>query len=87
MKCRDCRKRSREMDTKWERLRNWMFNWFKDDIIDLTQDKYTQGFGDGYKVGFEQSREYEENIEKIRKEFYAKKNAEKTKKRKVTSDR
>ncbi len=39
-------------DSQWDRIRLFFFNFFHNDIIDLSQDKYTQGFGDGYRTGF-----------------------------------
>lgn len=39
-------------DTLWELIRNWLFyRLFPKDITDLSEDKYTKGFGDGYKMG------------------------------------
>lgn len=52
MKCSQCRQLNKELDTKWERLKNFLFNWlFTSDIADLKQDFYTRGFGDGYRKG------------------------------------
>lgn len=68
MKCSDCRKLEAELDGWWDRVRLWMFNWFKDDIIDLSQDKFTQGFSDGYKEGFKQAKIYEETFKQAIKE-------------------
>lgn len=54
MRCRDCRKLSKELDTPWQRIRLWFFfKVFKDESYDLGCDKFTEGFGQGYKVGFE----------------------------------
>lgn len=54
MICSQCRQKSKELDTRWERMRNWLFNHlFPTDILDLSQTKFTQGFADGYKMGFE----------------------------------
>lgn len=44
------------MDTWWDRVRLRMFSLFREDIIDLSQDKFTQGFSDGYKVGREHEK-------------------------------
>ena len=55
-KCSSCRKVEAELDTTWDRVRLWMFHFFHSDIIDLSQDRYTQGFADGYKVGMEHAR-------------------------------
>ena len=54
-KCSQCRKTNQELLTRWERFKNWLFNsLFKHDVIDLSQDKYTQGFSDGWLAGHEQ---------------------------------
>jgi hypothetical protein len=47
MKCKACRK-DEAILTLWERTRNWFFNLFSQDVIDLAQEKYTLGFGEGY---------------------------------------
>ena len=52
MKCIDCRNKDVELLTFWERFRNNLFYYlFPQDIIDLSQNKYTQGFGDGLEKG------------------------------------
>ncbi len=51
MKCSQCRKNDRELLTIWERFRDWCFRWFQQDIADLSQAKYTQGFSDGWVQG------------------------------------
>lgn len=51
-KCSTCRKNDIELLTRWQRFKNWLFyRLFPEDIIDLSQGKYTQGFSDGYEVG------------------------------------
>ncbi len=51
-KCNQCRKNDAELLTRWERFTNWMFyRLFPKDIADLSQDKFTQGFTDGYIEG------------------------------------
>lgn len=52
MKCATCRK-DEAIDTWWEKIRFWFFSRFHQDILDLAQEKYTMGFGDGYKKAFE----------------------------------
>lgn len=47
MKCKACRK-DEAILTTWEKVRNWFFNLFSQDVIDLAQEKYTLGFGEGY---------------------------------------
>ena len=62
MKCTNCRAKDIELLTKWERIKDWMFyRLFPKDIVDLSQNKYTQGFGDGYKVGRESERQQLKN--------------------------
>lgn len=58
-KCLECRKQTKELDSVWDRIRLWFFNRFHKDIIDLSQDRYTQGFGDGYKNGVQMTKERE----------------------------
>lgn len=55
-KCYQCRKINKELDTKWDRIRMFLFNFFHQDISDLSQSKYIQGFGDGYSKGREHQR-------------------------------
>lgn len=57
MKCATCRKLTDELDSPWDRIRLFFFHFFHNDIVDLSQDKFTQGFADGYKVGLLQGRE------------------------------
>lgn len=42
-----------------------MFHLFHKDIVDLSQDKYTQGFSDGYKTGRVHQREANEEQMKL----------------------
>lgn len=75
-KCLTCRKATEELDSRWDRIRQWFFNRFHQDIVDLSQDKFTQGFGDGYKVGFKHAQETaQKTIEAIREELLKKSNA------------
>lgn len=58
MRCPDCRKKEIELTTRWERFRWWMFKTlFADEYADLGQERFTQGFGDGYKEGFKRAEE------------------------------
>ena len=50
-KCSSCRKWDAELDTTWDRIRLKFFHLFAKDIIDLSQEKFTQGFADGYAMG------------------------------------
>ncbi len=57
-KCSRCRRDDKELTTLWETLRTWMFyKFFPLDIIDLSQEKYTQGFSDGLIKGQSWERE------------------------------
>ncbi len=52
MKCTTCRAKDIELLTRYERFKNWLFyKLFPEDIIDLSQNKYTQGFSDGVTRG------------------------------------
>lgn len=58
MKCPDCRKKDIELLSLYERFKSWLFyRLFSQDIADLSQNKYTQGFGDGYIKGRESEKE------------------------------
>ena len=63
-KCSQCRKLDKELDSWWDRLRLKMFHVFHKDIIELSQDKYTQGFSDGYKTG--RAHQREANLEQLK---------------------
>lgn len=55
-KCNVCRKND-ALNTRWDRIRYRLFLFlFPKDIIDLSQDKFTQGFGDGYMMGFDHGK-------------------------------
>lgn len=57
IKCPQCRANDIELLTLWQRFKNWLFyKLFPEDIIDLSQNKYTQGFGDGYELGRKHER-------------------------------
>ncbi len=60
-KCNQCRKNNSELDSTWDRVRLFFFNFFHNDIIELSQDRFTQGFADGYKAGWDR-------VESLRKE-------------------
>lgn len=63
-KCARCRKVEAELDTMWDRVRLFFFDFFKGDILDLSQQKYTQGFSDGYVTGRKHANE--ENLASLR---------------------
>lgn len=51
-KCCDCRKLEAE-STWWERTRyQLMQHLFAEDVVNLVQEKYTQGFADGRTAGY-----------------------------------
>lgn len=53
MKCPTCRKNELELTSRWDRFKVWAFHkLFPIEVVDLSQEKFTQGFGDGYKEGF-----------------------------------
>ncbi len=56
-----------ELDTRWDRFRLFLFHLFKEDIIDLSQDKYTQGFSDGYVKG---RQDMKESMSKTAKDLF-----------------
>ncbi len=67
-KCSQCRENDVELLTRWERFTNWLFyRLFPKDIADLSQDKYTQGFADGYVKGQIHTKE---SISKLAKQIY-----------------
>ena len=51
-RCSDCRGQQAELNL-WEKVRACAFRFFHENITDLSSDKFTQGFGEGYKQGFE----------------------------------
>lgn len=52
-KCSDCRKND-ALDSDWERFKRWLFyKLFPKQIVDLSQERFTQGFSDGYVRGFD----------------------------------
>ncbi len=56
-KCTNCRQKDIELLTRWERIKDWLFyRLFPKDIADLSQNKYMQGFGDGYRTGTDGER-------------------------------
>ena len=40
---------------------------FHEELVDYNQEKYTQGFGDGYKMGFQHGGE---SLKKFSKDVY-----------------
>lgn len=59
MKCSNCRK-AEAVDTRMDRIKRWLFyRLFPVQIQDLSSEKYTQGFGDGYTMGFKHVKQNE----------------------------
>lgn len=58
MKCETCRKTEVSLTSRWERFKYWiMKKLFSQDLIDSNQEKYMQGFGDGYKTAIQHGQE------------------------------
>lgn len=58
LRCPSCRKYDVELTTWWERLKySVMMRWFAEEITDYGQDRNLQGFGDGYKIGWQHAIE------------------------------
>lgn len=56
-KCNNCRKAD-VLDNRWDRIKRWLFyRLFPEQIIDLSQEKYTQGIGDGYALGMKHAKQ------------------------------
>lgn len=50
-KCTSCRK-DEAIDTWWDKTKEWLiYTLFPKVIMDIREEKYTQGFGDGYVMG------------------------------------
>ncbi len=62
-KCSNCRKAD-ALDSRWDKARMFFFRFFHGDIADLSQDKYTQGFADGYVKGREHQHESDQKAAK-----------------------
>ena len=61
MRCNTCRKDKAETDsflTLWGRIKLFLFNKFHEEITDLSAEKFTSGFGEGYAVGFGHAKEF-----------------------------
>jgi len=54
--CADC-KRNDAVMTLAERFRWWLFWHFGKEVKDLGDDKYTKGYGEGYRQGYAHARE------------------------------
>lgn len=71
-KCQNCRN-GEGTTTWWEQTRYWlMFRLFPQDVDNLSGEKYTRGFGVGYRQGFQaclnQEKSREEALQEIIKE-------------------
>lgn len=60
--CEYCRKV--KPDTTWEKIRGLFFRKFTKEIKDLRDDRYTQGIGDGYKLGMIRAKEISNDLAK-----------------------
>jgi hypothetical protein len=71
MKCETCRKKNVELTSWWERLKfKVMEKLFSKELIDFNQEKHTQGFGDGYKMGMKHCQEMVQESKKMLDEIY-----------------
>lgn len=69
--CDQCKK-DRAIDTYWDILRSWLFrHLFPKDYIDLAQEKYTNGFGEGYVKGLASAASHKEDLAKVQAQFFA----------------
>lgn len=69
MRCKDCRKVEAE-STKWERTRyRLMYYLFAEDVANLIQEKYTQGYSDGLKQGFKDCLNHDKDKELVFQEM------------------
>lgn len=56
-KCVNCRK-AEAVETRWEKIRYWLASHlFPEDFKDERANAFTQGFGDGYKMGVEHTKQ------------------------------
>lgn len=53
MRCIICKEENEY--TLWDKVRLFLFGFFKEDIQDLSEDKFTKGFGEGYAAGYDRS--------------------------------
>lgn len=68
-KCTACRKED-AIYTWWEKKRyRLMFKLFSEDVANLVQEKYTQGFGDGMKKGYFMCMNQAKTQEEVYKEM------------------
>lgn len=58
MKCSICKKESKELQSTGDRIRLFFFHFFHEDIIDLSSDQFTKGFGEGYIAGYAKATEH-----------------------------
>ncbi len=64
-KCTNCRKAD-AVETSWEKIRYWIaVHLFPQDFIDASANAHTQGFGDGYKMGCDHTKENNERVQKV----------------------
>ena len=66
MRCTDCRKKEAEVTTVWERTKDWLlYKLFSEEVSDVKAQSFTQGFGDGYKMGWEHSKNFKNAYDEI----------------------
>jgi len=62
MKCANCRK-AEAVETRWEKIRYWLaVHLFPQDFIDARANAFTQGFGDGYKMGGDHAKSHTKDL-------------------------
>lgn len=64
-RCIDCKKEIHEFHSVWDRFRLFLFHFFHNDILDVKEEQYTKGYGEGYSAGFAQANKAQ--IETIKK--------------------
>lgn len=64
-KCKTCR-HNEVMDTWHDKFCEWLiYKLFPKTLMDFQQDKYTQGFGDGYVMGRKHQQQDYENYNNL----------------------
>lgn len=68
--CDQCRK-DRAVDTQWDILRSWLFKrLFPKDYVDLAEEKYTKGFGEGYAKGLQSAASHKDDLARVQAEYF-----------------
>ena len=64
-KCTTCLK-NEVMDTRWDKIKNFLiWRLFPETLKDLLNDRYTQGFSDGYVMGCDHTKKNQDNFMKM----------------------